>query len=128
MEQPVTVNFDTDEQGRRIFAITTKHGSLDATFRPEIAWFCIANVDVERRFRGRGTAKMLLEQSIKTAKENEAALMYSAITSRECLDAMTTVFGLEAIKVTEQGTYTPDGEVDRHDTSAALWLILDEQA
>lgn len=125
MEYPVVIDKCTDPDGRIVYTITTQHGSLDATFRPNVEWFCVANVDVERAHRRQGIAKLLLQVALEKARQDGAKLVYSAVTSRECLEAMKTVFGEEAISIEREGTYTPKGEPERHDTAAYLGLYLD---
>ena len=64
---------------------------------------------------------------LETVRSHAAAVgakrIVASIVSRECLDAMASVFGMENITVEEEGTYHPVeefGESSRGDTRALL--------
>jgi GNAT superfamily N-acetyltransferase len=110
--------------GHKLYDFEAEHGVLDAIYQPEVGWFCISNIDVEPQYRRQGLGKLLLRAAFTEAERLRARLIYAAITSRECLDAMSEVFGKAAIKVSHEGTYTPDGSSDRYDARAMLWSEL----
>jgi hypothetical protein len=94
---------------QHLYELDCEHGHLDASFDPFIKWVCISNLDVDTDFRRQGIGKMLLRESITLSQELNANLIYAAIISRECLDAMRAVFGTEHISVVNEGEYeTPD--------------------
>ena len=108
----------------KLYDFEAGHGVLDAIYQPEVGWFCISNIEVEPQYRRQGLGKLLLRAAFTEAERLRARLIYAAITSRECSDAMSEVFGETAIKVSREGTYTPNGSSDRYDAQAMLWLEL----
>ena len=105
-----------------LYTFTTEHGFLDASHQPTVGWFGIANVDVEPPFRRRGIGKALISCAFERALD--AKMIYAAILSRECLDAMASVFGQEAVSIQELGSYTPADQPDNYNTHASLFLEL----
>jgi len=124
MDLRISTEVETSSSGQIVYLLKADHGSLEATFRPEVGWFGIANLDVDKSHRRQGIGKALLRYAFSEAEELDARLIHAAILSRECLDAMRTVFGEEAIIADEEGTYTADNEFDRYDTKAILKLKL----
>ncbi len=105
-----------------IFDLKTDAGCLQATLDPASRWFGIANVDVEPLYRRHGIGKVLLRKALEVAQDNDAPLIYAAITSREAIDAFRTVFGHKAIGVSIEGSYAPYEEPGHADAKAGLWI------
>lgn len=103
---------------------TVDHGSLNAVFDPRSGLFGISNVDVDGNFRRRGLGKAMIQEAYDFAQSIGAGCIYSAITSRECLDAMRSVFGDDVISVSREGTYGVEGEKDHRDAGAFLWVAM----
>ncbi len=107
-----------------MYDLTYPHGLLQASYDQTPRWFCIANIDVEEDFRRQGIGKLLLRRSVSLAEEVGAQLIYAAIVSRESLDMMTSVFGEEAVKIRQVGSYAPHADNPEDKTGAMLWYEL----
>lgn len=95
---------------RDVDEIAIKSESADATylqadFDTTSGEFRIHWLNVDEQKRGRGIGKRLLELARQEAQTNNAKYVLSDIATRECLDAMTTVFGAEHITVAVPGEY-----------------------
>ena len=109
----------------------TEGGEADSIFRSDIRLFTITNIDVLPEHRRQGIGKVILENMKAHARELGAVTIMSAILSRECLDAMVSVFGDEYINVAEEGTYhSPEEYPDIvvGDTRAMLLAPVDKLA
>ena len=125
LEIAITLNAHINEA--TLYTISTDGGNIDAAYREIGELYTIANFDVLSDRRRRGVGKELLRASQAHARELGAKVIFAAIISRECLDAMNTVFGEESIRVSILGTYAPEGK-DYGDipTSAVLHAKLKE--
>lgn len=119
---PSQITIDTIEVpgGSRTFTLQTDHGQLLATYEPLIGMFSISRVDVEPDSRRRGIAKALLSTALHVAEECEAQEIFASITSRESINAITSVFGEDSVHVMNLGTYAPETKPGYHDASAVL--------
>ena len=90
---------------KNIFEISLPHGILVASYYPDIGKMLIASVDVDKNFRRRGIGKQLLELAKIQAAELGAPAIIAAITSRESVDAMISVFGEAAVTINSIGKY-----------------------
>ncbi|MGH7241382.1 MAG: hypothetical protein ACREGB_03750 [Candidatus Saccharimonadales bacterium] len=100
---------------------------LTLSTRENVGYYTIANLDVAQGFRQLGLGKRLVGIAFEHAQRLKAQVLVSAITSRECLDVMESVFGSEHLSIYELGEYAPAGQDVAPDspTSAALWYELD---
>ena len=103
-----------------LYEMRCDNGELDATYDSEIRWFNIANLDVGLRHRRNGIGKLLLRESLVLAEELDAKLIYAIIISRECLDAMRSVFGDKWISVHNEGSYAAEENFGIDRASAIL--------
>jgi GNAT superfamily N-acetyltransferase len=118
-EYPISIE-ENYRHNTTILSFQTEHGTLDATYDATLRWFCIANLDVDPKFRGEGRAKFLLSTALNEAERQGAKIMYAAILSRECIRAMIGIFGSDAVIIEKLGTFTPDKESNRYDAAAIL--------
>lgn len=116
------ISYETTRQersdGSTIYTLSADHGELVGISRHDSGWFCIANLDVDEGYRRQGIGKALLRGCLEIAVEDQAQLVYAAIVSRECLDAMVGVFGADNVSVTATGEY--EGSAEHSPTSAFL--------
>jgi GNAT superfamily N-acetyltransferase len=107
---------------RMVYEFETTHGMLDSVLDPAIGWLGIANIDVERGHRRQGIGKALLRAALEFAQEQDVRYVHAAIISRECLDAMVSVFGEDALQIKNTGSYEEEGSADSISmTQASLW-------
>jgi hypothetical protein len=110
---------------KQIYHIQSSYGGVEVIFTPDDRIYQIANFDVSERRQGHG--KNLLRTSAEHAEALGARAVIAAIISRECLDAMSSVFGQEHIEIDALGEYAPGG-LDSHPdspTSAMLYKSID---
>ena len=107
--------------------ITHPFGGAENTYRSDAGLYCVANLDVAQDKRRQGIGKLLLEASHTHALKVGARAIYGAIISRECLDAMRSVFGTESVTIDLLGSYAAEGEdyPKANPTSATLFLPLE---
>jgi len=108
----------------QLYTLEDDKSLIDVTFDPLTRWLCIANVDVKPQYRRQGLAKIMLLEAVNLAEGLDATLIYSAIISRECLEAMESVFEQDAIRIVNRGTYTLPGERERYDANAILRIDI----
>lgn len=113
---------------RVVYELSTPVGFVEASRDERAGWFGIANLQVEPQSQRRGVAKDLLRRVLDVAKEDKAQLVYAGIVSRECIDAMRSVFGGSAVTVGEMGSYTQAGQPPRQDASASLSYKIPRRA
>ena len=122
----ITITHDSHFNNSDIYRISTELGGIDAVYHPKELRYTIANIDVYSH-RRRGVGKELLRVSQSHARELGARVIFAAIISRECLDAMTSVFGEEFIYTSQVGTYAPAGaDYGKVPTSAVLHVVLED--
>lgn len=110
---------------RARFSLKNPYGYLISHYTPEDGRYDLIDLEVERRQRGRGIGKLLLREADVHARMLQARVMTASIISRECLDAMTSVYGEEHIQVRDVGQYQPEDETDIYTTNATLYRRLD---
>lgn len=121
----VIITHNSSHDGDDIYCITTESGAIDAVYHTADRRYAIANFDVVANARRRGIGKELLRASKQHACELGARIIFAAIISRECLDAMQTVFGEENVYVGELGDYAPEGaDTGAKPTSAVLQMYI----
>ncbi len=104
-----------------LYELESAAGKIDAVYHTDEMRYTIANFDVDSDKRRQGIGKHLLKASQEHARELGAKVIFSAIISRECLDAMTRVFGEESVLVAEVGEYASnDGSESPATTTAAI--------
>lgn len=101
------------ESPKLTFEYTCGDGNLDCEYSTADDSFCIDDLYVEHTSRKRGIGKQLLRAAKHTAETIGSHDVYAYIHSKECLQAMTRVFGSENIRIAADGDYAPTGE-DRH--------------
>lgn len=122
----ITISHDSHNNGADIYRITTEAGAIDAVHHPSEMRYTIANFDVYLQ-RRRGIGKELLRASRNHAKTLGAKVIFAAIISRECLDAMKAVFGEDAVHVSELGDYASEGEdYSQNPTAAVLYVEIED--
>ena len=89
------------------FDFITQDGIMDSSFQPAIRLYTITNIDVIPVCRRQGIGKALLRAALLHAEELDARNIIAAITTRECFDAMSTVFG-DSVMADQVGDYTTD--------------------
>ena len=127
-EKPrVDIRYDTTFRSGDLYLLTTKYGGIDALYNKDTKHYTIANFDVDRSARREGIGKNLLDTSKIHARELGAEIIKAAIISRECLDAMSAIFGEDSIIIDQKGEYAPIGQdISDTPTSAMLWHELAE--
>src|SRR5262249_28742427 len=110
----------TRPDGGGSYFLTSEAGLLIASYRGRTREFFIFGIDVNSEQRGQGEGKRLLSAALEVARQIGALSITSSVTSRECLAAMSKVFGQNALEVVTEGTFTPSGEECRYDTLAFL--------
>jgi GNAT superfamily N-acetyltransferase len=123
-EIEITRTMEHISANQRLYFYACKQGSLDATYNQINRWFGIANIDVDVEFRRQGIGKLLLRSALATAQEVDARFIHAAIISRECLDAMESVFGLDALVIQERGMYEYADGTRGIGANAALWYEI----
>lgn len=81
--------------------------------------------DLQVTRQRRGIGKLLLQSGLEHAAEVQADYIESMIISRECLQAMRSVFGHERLTVEREGKYNSEIISDADVTSAHLYYPLD---
>lgn len=103
---PNNLALKTEWAGERLFVISSELGYLAGSFDPPTGYFYISDLEVRPvKARGHGVGKKLLEASKEEARRAGAKYMWAIIMSREALDAMTSVFGDESVRVDRVGEY-----------------------
>lgn len=124
-KRDIVINYTGSHGGADYYGISTEHGNIDASYLPDHGWYTIANFDVDQDVRRNGIGKQLLSASKEHARALGASVIMSAILSRECYDAMASVFGEDNIDVYTLGNYAPEGkDAAKTETSASLRLFL----
>jgi GNAT superfamily N-acetyltransferase len=112
--------------GRRLVEIVHEHGSAIVSYDIKSKRFLINTLDVEAGYRRQGIGKNMLAYSKDIATKMGAQIVSALIISRESLDAMTAVFGEEAIDIESAGRYElPDTDAparpDEHTVATLLY-------
>jgi GNAT superfamily N-acetyltransferase len=125
-ETGITVQEVERRQTCIIYHITTAFGGLETTYRTNCGWYQLVNLDVDPDHRRQGIGKGLLMTGLEHARKLNATKVIASIISRECLDAMTSVFGEEHIDICKKGDYAEPGTDSNHfdKTEAVLYLEL----
>ena len=124
VSQIVVKNMGTVVFGDTLYSFTTEGGKLISVHRPR-GDYQIDRFDVDANKRRHGIGKELLRASYEHAKKLGADVLTAAISSRPSLDAMSSVFGLENIKVRTIENYPDEGEIDEATDATRAYLILD---
>jgi GNAT superfamily N-acetyltransferase len=107
------------------FHAETPNSFLVASYNLPWGFFYISDIHVEPALRRNNIGKQLLSVALEAAQEKDASMIMSAIVSRECLDAMRSVFGSNALQVLEEGTYQdPTNPTPNLDARAGLTFHL----
>lgn len=106
------------------YALSTAHGWLETVYRRQIRQYTLANIEVTKQRESIG--KFLMESGLQHARRLKASYVVGLIISRECLDAMTHVFGEENIQVNERGKYASEIHSDKDTTSAMLYYEIED--
>lgn len=109
--------------GAEEYAFDTDHGSMLTTFRTIPRMYYIVLLGVDQGHQRRGIGKSLLRAGLAHAEELDASRIHSKIVSRECLDAMRSVFS-DAVTVEQLGDYRDKEDYPKHATSATLHYEL----
>lgn len=123
----ITVICTSNHNDALYFEHLGPNGHLTCVYRENIGQYTLADIEVEERHREKGLGKLLLKSSLEHARQIKANYLVSMIVSRECLDAMTSVFGAENIQVEQKGKYIDDIETEDDATSALLYYELDDR-
>jgi GNAT superfamily N-acetyltransferase len=91
-----------------LLEILLPHGFLTASFHPAIGPLLITNYQVDANFRKAGIGKNLLRAAHHQAVALGATAVWAHMTSRESVDAITSVFGEAAVSVGALGYYDQD--------------------
>lgn len=91
-----------------LFEVTLPHGDLIANYHPSLGTMIITSYDVAANFRNAGIGKNLLRIANYHAEQLGAKAIWAHLTSRESVDAMTSVFGEKAVTVKHLGLYNQD--------------------
>ncbi len=122
--RPLTIANKYHLQDELRFELSTPHGWLETTLHKDTGRYLLENLQVTRQRQGIG--KFLLQSSIEHAEMLRADYIEGFIISRECLDAMTTVFGKQYIEIAQVGAYQDAVYSDEDATSAHLNFALSE--
>lgn len=106
------------------FMFKHRYGYLSSLYTPEDGRYLIDDIEVERRERSQGIGKLLLRHAEQHAQILQSRVIVATIISRECIDAMSTVFGTEHVEVRDAGEYGGDGDEHLYDASAILYKRL----
>lgn len=123
----ISVVRTSDYNDAQYFEHLSPSGHVTCVYREKIGQYTIAEIEVEEKYRRQGMGKMLLRSSLEHAKQIKASYLVSFIISRECLDAMTSVFGVENVQITQAGRYGDDVVTEEDATSAMLYYELDDR-
>lgn len=117
----ITIHHESTYGTADIYHLVTEKGGVEAVYHTDERRYTIANFDVDVKARRRGIGKELLRASQTHARELGAKVVFAVIISRECLDAMRSVFGEESVFVAEEGGYdSGEGAEPKARTSAVL--------
>lgn len=124
--QNLAFNVSERGAGSRIFLdIATPYGETNSIVVPSESRMTIACFDVRREFRCQGIGKALLRKTRDEALRRDVHLIIASIISRECIDAMVSVFGPEAVHIAPMGTYDATaGGYEQGDAGAVLLYTL----
>ena len=105
-----------------VFDHTCDDGYLLAHYRPKTDTYAIDDFEVSLGQRRKGVGAQLLKSAKMTAESIGASRVTATIISKECLSAMSRVFGAQNISVRREGEFAPVGRDSHPDlpTSAHL--------
>ena len=115
---------ETERERFTQFDITAEHGELNAMLFPAGSSYdrrtlSIVSIDTDTGYTRNGIGKMLLRTSLEIAQGHEAEEITSLLITRECIHAMRSVFGDEAVNISRLGTY---GKNDQYNFDAVAVL------
>jgi len=116
MNIPAGVTITETERKRSTqFDIAVEHGELNAMLFPASASYerrtlNILSIETDPKFTQRGIGKLLLRTSLELAHERQADEITSFMITRECIHAMRSVFGDEAMTIEQLGTFGDEDE------------------
>lgn len=84
---------------------------------------CVDDIEVDRDKRRRGLGEALLRAVKAHAEELQVEQVTATIVSRECLDAMCRVFGVDSVQVRRLGNYAADRSTLAADFEKASALL-----
>ena len=104
--EPVRIEHIGPHGDGDLYDLSNDYGYIDAIYSPD-GIYQISSIVVSSRRKGHG--QNLLRKSEEHARELGARKIGAVIISRECLEAMTRVFGEDSLTVLQRGEFTPEG-------------------